>query len=425
MVNRSAKNGVDRPEDYESGKIVDNVRPIPRVSIQAFCESDAVCNTLQKAASDRRVAKANFKVNMGGHKAAIDHFSSSPTPNLVILETRMEPVELMKALDTLADVCDPGSKVVVIGHYNDVYLYRELMRCGISEYLVAPISIADILGSIADIFTSEDAGPLGRSIAFLGARGGVGSSTVAHNVAWSISQLFETESILADCDLAFGTANIDFDRDPPQGIFEALASYQEMDETLLDRLLSKCGEHLSLLAAPSVVDRTYEFDLEAYRILVETAQRTAPIVALDMPHLWTDWTRMVLSEVDQVVVTAAPDLANLRNAKNIVETLVKLRPNDGPPILVMSQVGIPKKPEIAIDEFCEPLNLKPSIVLGFEPELFGEAANAGLMIRQSAPRHDVAKLFDDLAHQLTGRNVAKSEKKQTLLDRLGFRKSAA
>ncbi|MER0238716.1 CtpF protein [Fulvimarina sp. MAC8] len=425
MVSRSENNPAELHEDYEVGEVVENVRPIPRVSIQAFCESDAVCNTLQNAAGDRRVAKANFKVNMGGHRAAIDHFSSSPTPNLVILETRMEPVDLMKALDTLADVCDPGSKVVVIGHYNDVHLYRELMRCGISEYLVAPISIADILGAISDIFTSADAEPLGRSIAFLGARGGVGSSTVAHNAVWSISQLFETESILADCDLAFGTANIDFDRDPPQGMFEALASYQEMDETLLDRLLSKCGEHLSLLAAPSVVDRTYEFDLEAYRILIETAQRTAPIVALDMPHLWTDWTRSVLSEVDQVVVTAAPDLANLRNAKNIIETLTKLRPNDGPPILVMSQVGIPKKPEIAIEEFCEPLNLQPAIVLGFEPELFGEAANGGLMIRQSAPKHDVAKLFDDLAHQLTGRGIAKAPKKPSLLDRLGFKKSAA
>ncbi|MEN3792898.1 CtpF protein [Fulvimarina sp. MAC3] len=425
MVNRSDSSGAELSEGYEGGEVVENVRPIPRVSIQAFCESDGVFSTLQSAAADRRVAKANFKVNMGGHRAAIDHFSSSPTPNLVILETRMGPVELMKALDTLADVCDPGSKVVVIGHYNDVYLYRELMRCGISEYLVAPISMADILGAIADIFTAANAEPLGRSIAFLGARGGVGSSTVAHNVVWSISQLFETESILADCDLAFGTANIDFDRDPPQGIFEALASYQEMDETLLDRLLSKCGEHLSLLAAPSLVDRTYEFDLEAYRILIETAQRTAPIVALDMPHVWTDWTRLVLSEVDQVVVTASPDLANLRNAKNLVETLIKLRPNDGPPILVMNQVGVPKKPEISIEEFCEPLNLQPSIILSFDPELFGEAANAGLMIRQNTPKHEAAKLFDDLAHQLTGRGIAKTVKKPTLLDRLGLRKSAA
>ncbi|EAU43358.1 pilus assembly protein, response regulator protein [Fulvimarina pelagi HTCC2506] len=421
MVNRSEHQAAETAEDFDSAEVVENVRPIPRVSIQAFCESDAVCATLQNAAKDRRVAKANFKVNMGGHRAALDHFSSSPTPNLVIIETRMDPVELMEALDRLADVCDPGSKVVVIGHFNDVHLYRELMRCGISEYLVAPISLADVIGAISDIFTAENAEPLGRSIAFLGARGGVGSSTVAHNVAWSISQLFEIEVILADCDLAFGTANIDFDRDPPQGMFEALTSYEEMDETLLDRLLSKCGEHLSLLTAPSTLDRTYEFDLEAYRILIETAQRTAPVVALDTPHLWTDWTRSVLSEVDQVVLTATPDLANLRNAKNIIDTLAKLRPNDAPPALVLNQVGIAKKPEIAIEEFCEPLNLKPSMVLGFDPELFGNAANGGMMIRQSAPRHEIAKLFDELAHQLTGRGVAKTQKKPSLFDRLGLK----
>ncbi|MDY8108451.1 CtpF protein [Fulvimarina sp. 2208YS6-2-32] len=410
---------------YAEPEIVDNVRPIPRVSIQAFCDSEGVSAPLHNAARDRRVAKANFRVNMGGFKAALEHFSSSPTPNLVILETRLEPVELMAALERLADVCDPGSKVVVIGHYNDVHLYRELMRCGISEYLVAPISMADILGAISEIFTSGDEKPIGRSIAFLGARGGVGSSTIAHNIVWTISQLFETESILIDCDLPFGTANIDFDRDPSQGVFEALSSFEDMDETLLDRLLSNCGDHLSLLAAPSVLDRNYEFDVEAYRILIETAQRSAPIVVLDLPHVWTDWTRAVLSDVDRIVITATPDLANLRNAKNLIETLAKLRPNDPQPFLILNQVGVPKRPEISVAEFCEPLNLSPTIQIGFDPELFGEAANGGLMIRQSAPKSPVADLFDDLAHSLTGRGIAKVKKKPNLLDRLGLRKSAA
>ncbi|RFC64986.1 CtpF protein [Fulvimarina endophytica] len=425
MADLSRSDIADPHSDDPSAEVVENIRPIPRVSIQAFCESDGVRKTLETASVDRRVSKTNFKVNMGGLRAALDHFASAPTPNLVILEARLSSVDLMAALDRLADVCDPGSKVVVIGHDNDVHLYRELLRCGVSEYLVAPISMADILGAISDIFVSGAEEPLGRSIAFLGARGGVGSSTVAHNAIWAISTLFETESILVDCDLPFGTANIDFDRDPPQGVFEALASSAEMDETLLDRLLSKCGSHLSLLAAPSVLDRTYEFEVEAYRILLEAATRTAPIVALDLPHVWSDWTRAVLAEVDQVVITATPDLANLRNGKNLVETLAKLRPNDTPPILVLNQVGMPKRPEISIAEFCEPLNLEPAIQIGFDPQVFGEAANGGLMIRQSAPKSPIADHFDELAYRLTSRSGPKIRKKPSLLDRLGLRKSAA
>ena len=150
----------------------------------------------------------------------------------------------------LAEFCDPSTKVVVIGHYNDVWLYRELIRSGISEYVVAPISMADIVGVIASIFVDPDAEPLGRSIAFIGAKGGVGSSTIAHNVAWAMSTLFESEVVVADLDLAFGTANINFDQDPAQGIAEAVFAPERIDEVYLDRLLAQCAEHLSLLAAP-------------------------------------------------------------------------------------------------------------------------------------------------------------------------------
>src|SRR5690606_23961992 len=179
----------------------------------------------------------------------IEFYQSAATPNLIILESRSEPKELLSALGKLAEVCDPDTKVVVIGHYNDVWLYRELIRAGISEYVVAPVSMADIISVIAGIFVDPQAAPLGRTIAFTGAKGGVGSSTLAHNLAWAMSRLFESEVLVADLDLPFGTANINFDQDPAQGIAEAVFSPERIDEVYLDRLLAQCAERLSLLAA--------------------------------------------------------------------------------------------------------------------------------------------------------------------------------
>ena len=191
--------------------------PIPRISIQAFCETEGVADPIERASKDRRMAKANLRVHMGGVRAASEHFSSAPTPNLVILESRLGPDAMLESLESLADVCDPGSKVVVVGHNNDVALYREMIRRGISEYLVAPISLADVMAMISGLFTAPDAAPIGRDIAFIGAKGGVGSSTVAHNVGWTISRLFASDVVIADLDLPFGTANINFDRDPDAG----------------------------------------------------------------------------------------------------------------------------------------------------------------------------------------------------------------
>ena len=403
------------PDDRQQ---MDKVRPIPRISVQAFCETEGVAGPIQKAGSDRRMAKAHLKVQMGGIKAATEHFQSAPTPNLVIVESRHAPVELLADLEGLADFCDPGSKVVIIGHYNDVSLYRDLIHRGISEYLVAPISLGDVMTVIGGLFASEGTEPLGRTIAFVGAKGGVGSSTVAHNVAWSISKLFSTDVVLADLDLAFGTANINFDQDPPQGIAEALNSGDRIDDVYLDRLLAQCAEHLSLLAAPSMLDRTYDFEGDAFNALIDIAQRGSPAVLLDVPHVWNEWTRTVLSRADQVVITAAPDLANLRNAKNLVDTLIKTRPNDAPPFLILNQLAMAKRPEISASEFTEPLGLEPLGEIMFDPGVFGNAANSGRMIAETDAKHPSVAVFHNVAHILTGRGEAKKAKKSSLLGRL-------
>ena len=390
------------------------LRPVPRISIQAFCETEGIANPIERAADDRRMSKAHLKVHMGGIATAIEFYQSAPTPNLIILESRREPRELLESLRQLAEYCDPSTKVVVIGHYNDVWLYRELTRSGISEYVVAPISMADIVSVIAGIFVDPDAEPIGRSIAFIGAKGGVGSSTIAHNVAWAMSTLFQSEVIVADLDLPFGTANINFDQDPAQGIAEAVFSPERVDEVYLDRLLAQCAEHLSLLAAPSTLDRVYDFDPDAFQQIIDTAQRSAPLLVLDVPHGWYGWTKSTLMQADEVVITATPELANLRNTKNLVDMMKKLRPNDGPPRLILNQAGMAKRPEISASDFSEPLGIVPMSVIPFDPQIFGNASNNGRMLGEMDAQHAIVQTIGEIAHMLTGRAELKTKKKAGL-----------
>jgi pilus assembly protein CpaE len=401
------------------------LRPVPRISIQAFCETDGVAQPIERAGQDRRMSKAHLKVHMGGLNTAVEFYQTAPTPNLILLESRLEPRELLESLHQLAEYCDPTTKVIVIGHYNDVGLYRELIRSGISEYVVAPISMADVVSVISTIFVDPDSEPIGRSIAFIGAKGGVGSSTIAHNVAWSMSSLFKSEVVVADLDLPFGTANINFDQDPAQGIAEAVFSPERIDEVYLDRLLAQCAEHLSLLASPSTLERVYDFDPEAFAQIIDTAQRSAPLLVMDIPHVWNGWTKTVLTKADDIVITATPDLANLRNTKNIVDMMKRLRPNDPAPKLIINQAGIPKRPEIAASDFAEPLGISPMAVIPFDPLLFGNASNNGRMLGEMDAAHAVAQMINEIAHVLTGRAEIKQKKKpglETLLGRLKLKK---
>ncbi|MCO5732779.1 CpaE family protein [Rhizobium sp. SSA_523] len=397
-----------RPSD------MDAMRPMPRISVHAFCESEGMHRVMERLSQDRRMTKVNLRVTSGGVSAAANMFSSAPTPNLIVVETESQPANLLEDLVPLAEVCDPSTRVIIIGRHNDIGLYRELIRNGISEYLVAPVKMPDLLTAIAAIFVDPQAEPLGRSIAFIGAKGGVGSSTIAHNCAFGISSLFSTETILADLDLAYGTANIDFDQDPAQGIAEAVFAPDRLDEVFLDRLLTKCSEHLSLLAAPSLLDRPYDFDRTSFQPVIEILQRSAPVAVLDVPHGWSEWTLSVLGEADEVVITAIPDLANLRNTKNMLDALKKLRPNDRPPHLILNQVGLPKRPEIAPDDFIDPLEIEPIAIIPFDAALFGNAANSGRMVTEMDARSPTAETFSQIAHIVTGRSTVKKSKKSGL-----------
>ena len=135
--------------------------------------------------------KSHLRIQMGGMAAAIEAYQSSPTPNVIILESENRNSDILAALDQLANYCDAGTRVIVIGHMNDVTLYRELVRRGVSDYLISPVDVLQIVRAICGLYSAPDAKPVGRIVAVVGAKGGVGASTVAHNIAFSIARDLE------------------------------------------------------------------------------------------------------------------------------------------------------------------------------------------------------------------------------------------
>ncbi len=380
-------------------------QPVPRISIHAFCELAETADLVNAASRDRRLARAHVTVDMGGLSAAIETFHDSATPNLVIVETGMRGQTLFQQLDDLASVCDAGVQVIVIGAANDIGLYRELMRRGVSEYLVPPMDAVQLIRTISGLYLDPDQPFAGRTIAFIGAKGGAGSSTIAHNIGWFISEGADADATIVDLDLPFGTASLDFNQDPVQGVAEALGQPDRVDDVLLERLVTRCTERLSLLAAPGALDRDWDMDPEAYESVIEIVRRSVPYVVLDLPHTWSRWVKDTLLAADDVVITATPELASLRNAKNLFDLVRAHRPNDPPPHIVLNMVGVPKRPEIPVKDFCEALSVEPCLVLPFEPALFGEAANSGQMLGETARDSRAIEGMAALARRLSGKEM--------------------
>lgn len=385
-------------------------RPVPRISIQAFCEFPDTGAALQRAAADRRLAKAHVTVQLGGIQGAVEHHAANPTPNLLIVETRLQGKTAVDEIDRLADVCDPATKVIIVGRVNDVELYRELMRRGVSEYLVAPLNPLHLIEVISGLYLNPDAAPIGRVVTFIGARGGVGSSTLAHNVGWCIAERLKINTTIVDFDMPFGTLGLNFNEEPSQGVADALSSPERLDDVLLDRLLLKATDHLSLLASPAIVDRNYDADNTSYEAVLDTVRAVTPCVVVDMPHIWAPWVRQALLSSDDIVIVATPDLASLRTSKSFVELLKQNRPNDPPPKLVINQANTPRRPEIPVKDFCETVGVPSTLVLPFEPHLYGSAANNGQTIMEVQPRSVTADGIRLLAEMVTGRAVQAEDK---------------
>jgi pilus assembly protein CpaE len=397
----------------------EHIAPAPRVSVQAFCETVETAAAVQGAGEDRRLDKAHLKIQRGGIAAAIEAYNGSPTPNVIIIENENRGDAILHGLDSLAEVCDAGTRVVVIGHVNDVVLYRELVRRGVNDYLIAPIGTIDVVRSICGLFSAPDAKAVGRIIAVVGAKGGVGASTIAHNVAWAVARELKLDTVVVDLDLGFGTAGLDYNQDPAQGIADAVFSPDRVDNAFIDRLLSKCTDHLSLLAAPATLDRVYDFSAEAFEPIVDSLRATVPCIVLDVPHQWSGWTKKTLVGADDILVVAGPDLANLRNTKNLLDLLKAARPNDRPPRYCLNQIGMAKRPEIKPADFAKALEGEPVAIIPFDPQVFGTAANNGQMIAELSSSHKVAGIFQQLAQDLTGRTESKKARSGLLSPLLG------
>ena len=412
MISQARQESEEQP-DITPPHADDYIAPAPRVSVQAFCEAAETASAVRSAGEDRRLGKAHLTVQMGGVAAAIDVYHTQPTPNVIILETK-DGSDILAGLDELATVCDAGTRVVVIGGVNDVAPYRELVRRGVNDYVIGPVDTIDVVRSICSLFAASEAIAVGRIIAVVGAKGGVGASTVAHNVAWSIARDLTLDSVVIDLDLAFGTAGLDYNQDPLQGIANAVFSPDRLDTAMMDRLLSKCTDHLSLLAAPASLDQVYDFGANAFDAIFDTLRMTTSCIVLDVPHQWSGWTKRALIGADDILIVAEPDLANLRNAKNMLNMLKAARPNDRPPLYCLNQVGMSKRPEIDARSFSKTIESLPIAAIPFNPRLFGMAANNGQMIAELTASHRTTKMFLEMAQRLTGRGEVKKPRSSFL-----------
>jgi pilus assembly protein CpaE len=372
--------------------------PTPPISVHISWDRAHSGELAGALSADRRMARADITHERGGLDGAIVRFATEQSPDLLIIDTTLSGMAMFRALDRLAGLLDAKTRLVIIGAVNDVGLFRELAARGVSEYLLTPAAPGHLADVACRLFAETDSS---RVIAVIGARGGVGASTVARNLAWSIAEEHEIAAALVDLDWSFGTAAFDAQIETPRSIADALA--QPDDEDAPDRVAVQRGERLRILSAPVSLQKEDHLDAEHVETLIRRVRRLSSFVVLDLPHTWAPWVKQALVAADDIVMVASPDLASLRNAEAMLRAVKSERAGRAEPIVALSMVGVPKRPEITLKDFAEALNITPVESLAFDPALFGAAVIKGQMLAEVAPRSRGAVSIAKLASQITGR----------------------
>lgn len=376
---------------------------ILRINIGAFVLTDAVRDAVNALGEDRLFLRSTVSVNDGGMAGAMEFLSSRSTPELLIVETKAQGDALFEELNGLADVCQPGTRVIIIGAENDINLFKTLIDQGISQYFVDTVSPDELKAAIVDAFADKSANAKSRTIAFAGLRGGVGSSALAHNVGFELARLYDEDVIIVDLDIPFGTAGLAYNIQPQQSIADALAQAGNLDETLLTRFLESGGKNVSLLCAPGSLSSGVEVTATSLEMVLNVVKQMASYIIIDVPHMWNVWVQDVLVDADDTVIVGTPDLYNLRDGKNMIEFLSPNRGVEAPTRMVLNKVGEQKKGELSQKEFKEVLGQSPAAVIPFDPEPFSDAMNNGEMLRNAAPKCKALEEIETLAKLVSGK----------------------
>jgi pilus assembly protein CpaE len=357
---------------------------------------------LESLRADPKLRRCKINFQPGSIQQAATHLGSAGEPDLVLVESEKVGSDLDDELQGLSAHCSPDTRVMLFGPNNDISLYKKLLNIGITDYFAIGSTADQVLTSIEHTFLDVDIANQARVIAFVAANGGAGSSVISANTAFCLAQQHQKQVTLVDLDLPFGTSGLEFDIQSKQSVSDALAQPERLDETLLERFMVSQDQYLSILPSGANLGGSDEVSSEALESIISLLRQMNSYVVLDLPRTWRPWAREILLDCDEVIIVTQPELAGLRNAKNLIDHLSELRTVNRPTRLVINKEGARKKTELKSKDFEKAIGNQPIASIPYDSSLFGAALNNGNLVAATNKRHKITKKFHALAKKLSG-----------------------
>ena len=349
------------------------------------------------------------KVHKGGLRNAIQTLSVSASPQILFVDLA-ESGDPLNDINGLAEVCEPGTVVIAAGQVNDVRLYRDLVASGIQDYLLKPLNPDVMREAFTQAQAMLNAPKLVEAgverphcaIAVIGARGGVGASTVATSLAWLLSSKESRSTALLDLDVHFGTGALALDLEPGRGLTDAIENPSRIDGLFIERAMVKKSETLAILSAEAPINSPLMTDGAAFYQLQEEMRGAFECTVIDLPRGMLVQHPSLVGDVQLAVLVTELTLAAARDTIRILAWLKNNAPNTITQVVVNRQHGSSNQLEISRKDFENSIERKVDFTVAYDQRLAAQAAKLGKPMAEAGKNSKTVAPMVELASFLAG-----------------------
>jgi pilus assembly protein CpaE len=347
------------------------------------------------------------KVNKGGLRNAVQTLSVSASPNVLFVDLS-ESGDPLNDINALAEVCEPGTVVIASGQVNDVRLYRDLVASGIQDYLLKPLNPDSLREAFANaqamLAAPKLADPSSErphcAVAVIGARGGVGASTVATSLAWLTSEKHTRSTALLDLDVHFGTGALALDLEPGRGLTDAIENPSRIDGLFIERAMVKASDTLSVLSAEAPINSPVLNDGAAFYQLQEEIRTAFECTIVDLPRPMLVLHPHLITDIQVAVLVTEFTLAAARDAIRILSWFKSNAPQTQV-IVLANKVHPQAMLEISRKDFEGSIERKVDFVVPFEQKIASQAAKLGKPFAEAGKNTKSLSPLIELAARVT------------------------
>lgn len=386
-----AANAASRPSPGPGGR-----------GVLAFVADEETREAIARALQEAGLPEAS--IVDGGIDAALKRIEPGSVPRTLVVDVSESQTPIVDVA-ALAAIVDPGTRLIAIGTTNDVALFRDLLGVGATDYLVKPLDgqllQSALLGGEAVLKPARGQVRVGRVVSFIGARSGIGTTTLAVNMAWLFAEEQRQRTALVDLDLHFGTAALSLDLEPGRGLREALERPSRIDNLFMDRALARATERLSVLGCEESLRDNPPVDPRALDILITELRQNFAWVVIDMPRSFLLGRWAALQSMGDIVLLCEQSLAGVRDTMRILEAVKENAPQARVRLVAAADPGM--RPKVPKAEFEKNIGRKIEFEIPFDAKAVASATNAGKAVSAVARGSPVVKGLRTLAVDFAGK----------------------